>query len=785
MAGNSSFICPTPLVSLSEYSGSFDTTVIYAHDNCVLPCPTMTFSGHDWNYMNRCLTICACVTTPICALVLFSHARDFSRFYVRIMFIAGFFVYAFVLCIFNVVNNPNNDVVCASSSRFIMRGSLCIFQALSIVWCFIWINTWSAILAVDTFLHVNLTLKMDSHDYMKSYYTSIGFLIPTIVTAIPLAANNVGFDPRGYMPICFYILSENSNYFRYSFLPVYSCLLLITLGFTCACAWRVHTVLITSNHYKSYFAQRKPASRMIELGSSSESIDASGGDNKAGSSVFNIHYSSNVIDDKSPYSGDFIPRLSDQFAVNKSKALGPGPKHPQAHAHAHASLNSSVPLFHRAAVASETSVSENIVTSEYDDFESMNSDFMRQYIDPLGGGSRNVSVDASHGHGHGTGMVNNPLTFSRSYRIHSNDGNTRTECISEIVNSEQRMSDCCSVNDADADVQSVESGFASTHSVASHHISNSSYRGNASGNDSTHSSRSTHSSHSTYSSRPSHQSSSASHSHTVQEPTNSYLSDTANRQPYESSTQSSSQPTTSVRYNIEQAGVMEDSNGNLITLAIPTSLSNISTVDNNTTNGRLSSPDFMLESSVSRVDLLVRAANAASISDPQTPTTTSSLTPFAQWIDSLTCGLFIDCLATSTTTSSANTNRQMSSLRETFMRSSQSMSINPVAHMENIHVLNIMRAVWLFNGRSMMMVIAYGVNNLIGIPMLIVILASQFDSFLNSQYAFVNCLVSASLHATTQTQEAVNEYASTLCGSHQNNLPSYTLVRFVLCCSSR
>jgi hypothetical protein len=50
-----------------------------------------------------------------------------------------------------------------------------------------------------------------------------GFTIPTIVTLIPLANNNLGFDPKGNIPICFYIVSQNPNYFRFVYASVLLC----------------------------------------------------------------------------------------------------------------------------------------------------------------------------------------------------------------------------------------------------------------------------------------------------------------------------------------------------------------------------------------------------------------------------------------------------------------------------------------------------------------------------------------------------------------------------------
>jgi hypothetical protein len=90
--------------------------------------------------------------------------------------------------------------------------------------------------------------------------------------------------------------------------------------------------------------------------------------------------------------------------------------------------------------------------------------------------------------------------------------------------------------------------------------------------------------------------------------------------------------------------------------------------------------------------------------------------------------------------------------------------------------LNLLRAIWHFNGRSMMMVIAYGISNLIGLPTLIFALIVNYNHFLSRNNNFYDCLVAASLAAPNQTQTLVDSYASDVCGSIPNHEPSYIMV---------
>jgi hypothetical protein len=191
MSVNTSFICPSPLVYLTPTS-ELHSTEITVYDNCVVPCPNLVYGIAYWGIQKLSLTAFVMFSTVVCGAVLVSHLREFSKYYIRVMFISGFFGYAFVLSVFSALNLRDNSLVCANNSRYTTRNIMCIFQAATVIWCFTWINTWSAILAVDTYLHVTMTLKLDSWSNMKRYYRVLGFTIPTVVTLIPLVNNNLG-----------------------------------------------------------------------------------------------------------------------------------------------------------------------------------------------------------------------------------------------------------------------------------------------------------------------------------------------------------------------------------------------------------------------------------------------------------------------------------------------------------------------------------------------------------------------------------------------------------------
>jgi hypothetical protein len=261
--GDSSFICPSPLVYYSNATKAPTYhTILAANDYCAVPCPTIEYSPREWDTINKVVSILVIISFCSCLLVFLSHVTEFYKYYIRLMFIGGFLVNSLVIGLF-VLLNQHDNIVCDGDVFYVETGPLCVFQAAATIWSFIWTNTWSAILAYDTLLHVSLLSKPGSEFFARVKYTVIAVAISTTVVAVPLFTGNLGFDPDANVPICLFMVSRSPEIFWFSFVVPFYLLLLSSLVLTVLVAWRVHKVFILSRHYKTALSTRKHADSAI------------------------------------------------------------------------------------------------------------------------------------------------------------------------------------------------------------------------------------------------------------------------------------------------------------------------------------------------------------------------------------------------------------------------------------------------------------------------------------------------------------------------------------------
>ena len=199
--GSTTFICPSPLV-LSHGSGIDGSTTIIAYENCVVPCPTIEYTVQEWDELTAILTILVIISTILSGTALVCHMIEYRKYFIRCMLILGFFFNSLVLTIFFLVNGNEYEVTCDGSAHYVEKSGLCIFQASAMIFSFIWVEVWSAIFAYDMYLHITSSFDSLNIPKMRIQYTVIAFLLSSIVTAIPLLANNVGFDPEANIPFC-------------------------------------------------------------------------------------------------------------------------------------------------------------------------------------------------------------------------------------------------------------------------------------------------------------------------------------------------------------------------------------------------------------------------------------------------------------------------------------------------------------------------------------------------------------------------------------------------------
>jgi hypothetical protein len=234
------FICPAPLA----YAYSEQDTTIWALKigNCAVPCPSIQITEDEFQLQADVFTYMVLLTSLITILMLFKMAK---RFFVRTMFVVGFFVFAVVALVF-VYQNRNNDVVCSGPGHYVKRDSLCVFQAAVFVFSIVWVQAWSVILAVDAYLHIVNRLTPQHTNWRRKVYFCLGFGFSLGCTIIPLSAGNLGFDPYANIPFCLYLFSDEKAYF-WATLFVPFCLLNITCSLiTIAGAIKIQKVFVLS-----------------------------------------------------------------------------------------------------------------------------------------------------------------------------------------------------------------------------------------------------------------------------------------------------------------------------------------------------------------------------------------------------------------------------------------------------------------------------------------------------------------------------------------------------------
>jgi hypothetical protein len=250
------FYCPAPLVYITSQDATPQhCSTLNVVGLCVSPCPTVDFTTHDWHVMSDTMLALVYIALLMSFLCFVAHCVDFRRFFIRIMFIGGFLGNCIVFAVFLTANygftgELDNAVVCHTPSYFVEKNGLCVFQAAATIWFFMWTNTWSAILAVDTYIRVCMELSKKTLQRLKYAYLAVGIIIPSIIVAIPLSLRNLGFDPYASVPVCLYMISQNKEIFWVSFVLPFYILLLIAIVFTVLTGRRIHNVLIASKYYQ-------------------------------------------------------------------------------------------------------------------------------------------------------------------------------------------------------------------------------------------------------------------------------------------------------------------------------------------------------------------------------------------------------------------------------------------------------------------------------------------------------------------------------------------------------
>lgn len=333
----SSFICPYPLQSFDpstlgqKSARGAATTTLVAYENCAVPCPMVDFTPNEWSTLCLTITILVCLSMTTSFISFFSHLLDRKRHYILCMFTGGFFGYSTILSFFLFRNGPNNEIICNGTAQYVKQDPVCVFQAASTVFLFLWIEIWSVILAWDTYLHIT-TLRSRSDSENKRLlrrYTWFAVIFSIGITIVPLCYSNLGFDPKASIPICFFLGSDTkvSLFFWGSFFAPFYILLFIFLVISCGAIRRIHLIFVTSQSYLARYRAPLSTDNLQQMSSnrmsSNQADEYSGmeGDDLSGS-LTKALLSGSLHEHQRPSSVDRNSFLLDLEDDNRGSGMG-------------------------------------------------------------------------------------------------------------------------------------------------------------------------------------------------------------------------------------------------------------------------------------------------------------------------------------------------------------------------------------------------------------------------------------------------------------------------------
>lgn len=176
------------------------------------------------------------------------------------MFITGFCASSIVTTMF-LFANSDNSVTCHGRAHFVEQSEICVIQAFCLVFCFAWVVSWSVIFSLDVYYQVvSLSLSYDSSQYHLQY-TLAAALVSLTMAVIPFAAGNLGFDPEANIPICFYLISHNENFFWYTFFAPMGIMIAACTVITIVGLYKIQRIYTNSRVYDDFIRQQRHQDR--------------------------------------------------------------------------------------------------------------------------------------------------------------------------------------------------------------------------------------------------------------------------------------------------------------------------------------------------------------------------------------------------------------------------------------------------------------------------------------------------------------------------------------------
>jgi hypothetical protein len=244
------YYCPYPLAYAEPNQG--DSVVwVLEKEGCSVRCPTVTYTENEWDLLED-LVFSLMVASFVATCVSFVHHVYYyaskPAYFCRMMFLFGFLAICVVMSIFLGLNYRDHELVCAGDGAYLSKGGFCVFQAAWVIFFLIWIQTWSFFMALENYIQITNSIKgKPEAKYNKVYFIS-AVVICSVCAGVPLIQKNFGFDYKGNIPFCLFLISDTRLYFKlflYSPFCIFSggCVILTVMSI-----YEVHKIFVARDY---------------------------------------------------------------------------------------------------------------------------------------------------------------------------------------------------------------------------------------------------------------------------------------------------------------------------------------------------------------------------------------------------------------------------------------------------------------------------------------------------------------------------------------------------------
>jgi hypothetical protein len=164
------------------------------------------------------------------------------------MFLFGFLAICAVMSVFLGLNYRDHEIVCDGDGAYISKSGFCVFQAAWVIFFLIWIQTWSFFMALENYIQITNSIKGRPDTKYNKVYFITAVVICSVCAGVPLIHKNFGFDYKGNIPFCLFMISETRLYFKLFLVAPFcifsgSCVILTVMSI-----YEVHKIFVARDY---------------------------------------------------------------------------------------------------------------------------------------------------------------------------------------------------------------------------------------------------------------------------------------------------------------------------------------------------------------------------------------------------------------------------------------------------------------------------------------------------------------------------------------------------------